>query len=319
VFLVAPLTLTAQQLPLLETLILSSDPVHPEAFEQVEIKLATPAYDASSAEISWFVDGKLVSKGIGTDSIRIRTKDVGQETLIEVFSEPTNGLPASKTFSITPVGLSLVWEALTSTPPFYKGKPLHTPGGDLRIVALPTFSQNGAPLSDQNLRYSWFIDNEIQSDQSGVGNNILAFKQRDLLFTTTVEVIVRSLDGQLQKKSRVSIPVAEPELRIYKRDPLLGILFHNARDTLTTTSDETTLKAEPYYFSEPEEMEYLWRIDGQTATSTEQLLLLGTSQDDPLQVDVSTKNSGRILQSATHMISLVRSAFTRNSDDLFGF
>ena len=126
-------------------------PNYPRPNETVSINLSLYTADLNSALITWYRDGESVLEGRGETRYSFQMGPVGKETKIEIQIELLGGTSFSKTFTLNPASVDLVWEADSYVPPFYKGKALHAMQGRLKIVAMPEFVKNGARISPQNL------------------------------------------------------------------------------------------------------------------------------------------------------------------------
>jgi hypothetical protein len=117
-------------------------PTYPRPNEMVFVNLALYTDDLNSADISWYQDGKNVLSGKGEVKYSFKAGSVGTETKIEIRIKLLSGASFSKTFTLNPASVDLVWEANSYVPPFYKGKALHPRQGSLKLVAMPEFVKN---------------------------------------------------------------------------------------------------------------------------------------------------------------------------------
>ena len=100
-------------------------PNYPEPNTVVFINLTLYTDDLNSADINWYKDGKSVLSGKGETKYSFRMGGVGEETTIEIKIKLLSGASFSKSFTLNPASVNLVWEANSFVPPFYKGKALH--------------------------------------------------------------------------------------------------------------------------------------------------------------------------------------------------
>src|SRR5688572_27784159 len=123
--------------------------------------------------------------------------------------------------------VTLLWEAQTYVPPFYKGKTLLADGGDVKIFAFPP-DHLGDPSA---LRYMWKIDGEVRGDDSGIGRSF--FIHRSGLFGGAPLIIVEVYRGDEKVGTgALRVPLVAPRIAVYPVLPLAGILFANQARTL---------------------------------------------------------------------------------------
>ncbi|MDE1944728.1 MAG: hypothetical protein KGI03_00420 [Patescibacteria group bacterium] len=146
--------------------------------------------------------------------------------------------------------VTLVVEPLSSAPPLYPGKPVVPLGGSARVVALADFTgASGKAIDPASLSYAWNVDGVEQLASEGVGKRVLIADAPLEYRTSTVTVSVTSADGALSANASVDLAAAEPIVRIYDRDPLMGVRFDAALpDTFSLAGSEATLYAAPYSF-----------------------------------------------------------------------
>lgn len=192
----------------------------------------------------------------------------------------------------------LVWEGLTYTPPFYKGKALLTDGGDARILAFPP-QELGSPFE---LSYTWKVDGVVSQEASGVGKS--AFTYRSDIFGGSPLIVVEVSRG----KERVStgvirIPLVEPKVALYPSLPLTGVLL-GARAS-SVDGEEIALEAYPFFFSvvskESASLLYRWKVNGFSANNplgNAGRLLLRSEEGGSASVSLSVNNENRPLEAA---------------------
>jgi len=259
---------------------LSVIPETPTAFETTTITAISYNLDLSRARISWYVNGALADSGIGKKTFAFTTGDVGETTTIRVVMDSMEGIHTERIYAITPSNVELAWEALTYTPPFYKGKALFTTQSGIRIVALPDFrDDSGAYIPPESLIYQWKINNKPQSDQSGYGKSTLTLPETSVLESTfTVEVDVSDISNTSHTVKSLALQSTQPFMRIYTIDPLIGLdLGHSVKAPFSFEDKEVVFYAVPYFYSTPTasdySMNYAWYINGtKTLTGDKNIL-----------------------------------------------
>ncbi len=240
-------------------------PKYPKPNQKVYVNLTLYTGDLNSAEISWYKNGELVSKGTGQTNFSFEMGESGESTSIEVRVSLLAGPSFSKTFSLNPASVDLVWESNSYVPPFYKGKALHPMQGTLKIVAMPEFIKSGSKIPASNLIYEWSNATESYQSQSGYGKNVLVLNGAFLGTRERVEVLVRDPGGTLVATNAITISPIEPKVVFYENSPLYGHIFDSAlKNTFSLTGEEVQVIAAPFYFSSEasQNLKYSWRLNG---------------------------------------------------------
>lgn len=220
----------------------------PGAHETVIIKAEGVGSFLGSANFTWSQDGKITKTGIGERTYSFTTGNLGERTAVRVTIDSSQGI-FTKTFNFNPSRINLIWEAYTSVPPLYRGKPLYSAGSDYKIVALPTVYAGAARVSASALSYQWFYKGSLVPEVSGLGKNTFT-KTGDQL-QTGESVAVEVYYGVTKVgRAELFIPASDPTIVFYQRDPLRGVLYDAAIPAgISLSGREITVKAEPFFFS----------------------------------------------------------------------
>ncbi len=256
-----------------EYLELKTSPNNPGPRELVQVTIESYLSDLSKATISWSVNGKLIKKGIGEKSFSFQNGDSGKTTRLAVSILINDGSQIERDLLFNPVGVTILWEADTHTPPFYKGKALMTPQARVRVVAIPDVANAG------NLVYVWKKDGSVVSEASGYGKNSFLFSGPKPYGDTKVRVQVSSLDNAVNSEMRVALPLASPFILFYEDHPLLGTWYgRNLSSGLILRKKEFSVKAEPFFFSnevsEAPALVYNWSLNGKRVTNLGRMITL---------------------------------------------
>ncbi|MBP7770509.1 MAG: hypothetical protein KA066_01195 [Candidatus Pacebacteria bacterium] len=217
------------------------------------------------ATISWQKDGTTAQSGTGLRTYTFVTGGVGSVTRVRVdIRSPGNG-SFSEEFVFRPSTVSLVWESDTSAPPLFGGKSLYTGGSPLKVVAFPTVVINGARVAPQSLSFQWTRQELALPAQSGLGRNILTLEGDQLQAQENIGVSVY-FGTSLVAQGGITIPASAPQILLYERDALRGVLYDSALPRgISLTNKEITVVAEPYYFSNPSlkagVLQYDWMLN----------------------------------------------------------
>lgn len=276
-----------------------------------------------SANLVWTQDGKVVEEGIGARTYTFTTGPLGQKTTVRVSVDSSQGTFA-QTFLFNPSLINLVWEADTSLPLFYKGKALYSAGSDYKVMALPSVYSNGTRVSASALSYQWSRAGNSIPEQSGLGRTVLSLTGDQLQASEDVAVDVY-YGNVLAGRGAVSIPASSPQIILYARDPLRGVLYDAALPTaISLVAKEITVQAEPFYFSNKAKkaglVQYAWTLDGQETAgpdSAQGILTLRQTGSGTggavLGVSMQNNNPDQFVQTASTALQLIFGAQTGNS------
>lgn len=290
-------------------------PEAPGPNQQVSIEVSGVGTFLGNAVITWQRDGKTVP-GANTATFTFTTGGIGTPTTIHLsINSPTQGA-ISHDFVFNPSTINLIWEADTYTPLLYKGKALYTAGSKLRVVAFPTVLLGKTLVPTNKLSFQWSRNDTPDPASSGLGRNVFSFSGDQLQAEETVSVGVYS-GGIKVGQERIEIPASDPEVIMYPVDPLRGTLLGTAFvDGSGLPQTETTIKAEPYFFSNTSfsrgQISYGWSLDGQQTTGPDAAKGLLTlrqtgsgSGSIGLSVDVQNNENDKLVQSASAGLKLL--------------
>lgn len=275
----APSGASAQQLPGiggLEPLQLSVSPKYPRPYDQVKVTLDSNLVTLSASDIAFAVDGKIVGEGERTTTFQLGGP--GSRTLVSARVVAPEGT-YERTLAIVPAEVTLITEAVSDAPPLYRGAHLIAPEGKVRLIALPDLrSSTGAKLDPARLSYVWKTEDRILEEYSGLGKNVLRadapVKYRDARITLTVS----SQDGSVVAQATQMVSPSDPIVRIYKSDPLRGILFDQALSgSVLLSGAEEAFRLGTYFFGT--EPSLTWTLNGNAAGSDAGLTLRTTGNE----------------------------------------
>ncbi len=291
-------------------------PEIPGPNESVLITVESVGGFLGDSRITWKVNDKVVLSKIGASSFTFTTGSLGAKTVIDVTIESGSKGTISRSFTIIPSQIELLWEADTSVPVWYKGKPLYSAGSSLVVTAIPHVVLNNKVVPVSNLSFTWSQNGNVLSQKSGLGRSKLAIIGDQLLPSERVSVEVRS-GSQVVGSGQIIIPVAKPEVRLYQKDPLRGTLSDNILGgAVSLQAAEFTAEAVPYYFSnqsmEDGAVPFTWKLNGEDATGPQTsrgLLTLRQSGSGggraSLEVSMQNLDSDKLVQSALTKLTIV--------------
>jgi hypothetical protein len=257
---------------------LSISPQYPRPYETVTVTPSSNLIDLSASTVSISVNGKLIEKGTGTQSVPVTVGGPGGRTTI-VVSAVNGGQTYTAQLDVHPADVSLVVEPVSTTHPFYLGAALLPPEGRVRVIALPDLRTSAnVRLDPSTLTYTWKFGDQVLQSESGIGHSILSatgpVRYRDAQITLTVA----SSDNSIVAQASTVLAPVDPLVRIYQTDPLMGTLYEHAlTDAYRMSAAETSFTSAPYFFA---------------STPTITWSLNGTDQGNDTDITVRSTGSG---------------------------
>ena len=306
VFVFNPFTVSASN----GTLVL--DPQNPGPYEGVTITFKTYDFNVDNAKFTWYVDKKVVLSGKGEKSLPIKTKGVGVNTMVDAKIEVPGGEIVNSAINLSPQAVGLVWESTESyVPPFYEGKALPSEDSAVRIIAVPSFSSQGAQINASDLSYAWYLNDNFINSGSGRGKSTLNTRLDFLSNENTYKVIVRS-DGGSVAENRITISPNQISPVFYLKDPILGLDLAHAIEKRFETTKEFALSLVPYFVSSKNglgsSVNYSWTLDGLLITPNSNTDVTLRPKDNSYGskfLSVSIENTKRYLQKAQDDLNVV--------------
>lgn len=244
-------------------------PQNPGPAETVQVTVQSYLTDLNKAAIRWSVDGKTIEQGIGKTTFSFKNGPSGKTTRLTISIIANTGERVTKELSWSPVGLIILWEADTYTPPFYRGKALLSPQATVKVVAVPENAGMNA-LGAGGLVYLWEKEGDVVPEASGYGKNSFSFAGPKPYDESNVKVRASSINDAIKSEARIRLPLSNPFILFYENNPLLGVSYNLPfNTTLSLTKKEVSVSAEPYFFSNERSdtptLKYDWSINGKPA------------------------------------------------------
>ncbi|MCR4281085.1 MAG: hypothetical protein NUV88_01995 [Candidatus Kaiserbacteria bacterium] len=285
---------------------LSVNPEHPGPNERAHISIESALSDLSQSDIVWYVNNKVLVKGVGVKDADILVGPLGSKTGVSVTAQTPDGTIISGNTTISPAEVDLLWESDSYVPPFYRGRALASPGTSIRMHAIARFKPAGSAQPPESaVVYTWKLNGAVVQSASGKARSTALFPSPALFGTDIIEVTVSN--GTQYGSASAQIASTEPQLFLYEDHPLFGIMYNQALGNTTPISDiEATFAAIPYFAEadSPDDARllYSWSVNRNEIPSDE----LKRSE---LTVNAS-KSSGlaQIALSIAHAANLAMSA-----------
>jgi len=273
----------------------SVSPQYPAPGSNVTLSFLSSSLDLANSTLTVSVGGKNTYRG-SVQPVAIPLGKAGVVTPVAVTVTGGSG-KFTQSLVIQPQDVSLIAEPIASVPVLYLGKPLVPIDGSVRVVAVATLRDaGGKTLDPATLSYSWTVDGAQIADASGIGKEAAMVASPLQYRARSVSVVVQSQTGNLVGGAALSLSPAEPWVRIYENDPLLGIRYdHALSGTYTVRGSETSLFAEPFSLSKASGASVLqWFLNGSAAQTGRSITLrpTGTGQGNAsLSVTASAGSS----------------------------
>lgn len=283
-------------------------PTNPGPNQSIQVTIESYSINLNSSKISWYVNNKLITQGVGIKTIPTQTGNLGSETVISVQID-TETETLTKKLTIIPTSVNILWEARTYTPPFFKGKALFSHQSNILFTAIPRIVVKGKEIPKENLIYTWSKNGVILGDKNGYGKYTLPQTGSVISRPFSIEVEVSDPNTGITAFNTTNVQPIEPEIIIYKTDPLYGVEYSKAiLDSLPLSGKEITLTAVPYFFSNIENISYNWSINGNDIsdgqnTSTRVFRKVGEVFGIS-QINLKIIQKNKILQFASHNVSI---------------
>lgn len=291
---------------------LKYSPANPGPNERVTITVQSYGASHDSSLINWYVDGALFSSGMGATTIGFSTRNIG--SVSEVYAEIVDSSGRIVRTPITPIGpshIDILWEAVdASTHPFYKGKALPSWDTIIKTYAVPEmYAGTGIKMAPSTLEYTWKKNQSALdlNEQSGYGKSavyVLADFSRKQ-HRVGVELL-HAATGTTSEKS-VSIKLHDPEVLLYEKHPLQGVVFERALPAQVSQARSSgSLRVMTYPFGMDArnrgDIMFSWKLNGRPLNNTSvmrtgEIPLVSSEQAGVSTVLVETRNETKPLQS----------------------
>lgn len=275
------------------------------AHEGVVFTATSDIIDLATADIAWFVDTEEVAREAGMSAYRITLGDVGEVTTVAVaVYDGAEVVVAEDSLTVSPTSVALHWESDGYTHPFYRGRSLATPGTTVTVEARAFIvGEDGEPYPPESLYYTWKRNNRVEQHLSGLGASTISLTDLPPHNDTIVEVSVGHPESGARAENQTRIPSTGVRLLLYPVNPVLGIDFSHAAQSLFYPNElEKTFALIPQFapirtFFDPS-LKVEWFVNGETVPS---------HSDNPARVTliadslgISAKLSSRIVPQNTY-------------------
>ena len=277
--LLIPLAVSAQAISNVEAFSVSVNPQYPTPYSQASLSLLSTTLDLTNAVMTVSVAKKEIYKG-SVRPIDIPMGSAGNVVSVTV-TVTSAGANYSQSLSIQPQDVALIAEPISSTPPLYPGKSLVPLEGDVRVVTIANLrGAKGQIIDSSALSYAWTVDDTQIANASGIGKQAITVASPLQYRSRSVSVAITSQDGSLVGGASLSLTALDPSVRLYKNDPLLGILYdHALSGSYAISAAEDSLYAAPFSLPTTSGAPLLqWFLNGEVAQTGNAITLRPTGK-----------------------------------------
>lgn len=313
-----------------EQLTVTQTPQIPRPGENVTVQLTSYVTDLNRSTITWTLDGRNISSGVGVTSFNFQAPNSGGTSRLVVTINKNGGGTISKTIVISPAEVDLIYETGTYAHPFYKGKRLYTSESSITFIAVPNFlNANGTKIPATDLAYTWSINGSIQQAASGYGKSTYVTRGSLIERPLQIKVQVTAPNSTLQASQSINVQSTVPEVTLYENNPILGIMYDKAiQGTFLLERPQVDFEGIPYFFSgsykDDPNMDFNWYINGTEVTSkaaNENYMVLRNdqNQEGTALISVNASHFTNILQTAATSLELDFKKVDNDSNEQFTF
>lgn len=281
------------------------NPENPEPYGQVTAELNNNLIDLSRSGIVWNKNGKQIGKGTGLKKINITVGGPGVATTIEATITPPDGSVQTVQKIIRPGALDLLWEAETTTPPFYQGKALPGPESVVKLTAVPFFRSEGKAFAPSELYYKWYIGSKFMADYSGKGRSFFRVTSPKPGGKAEIKVIASSPGESLVAEKKVTLASFMPEVLFYEETPFTGPKLEKALPQVVILSEkEYSIWAGLYGFSQNGGLDYNWKQNGKNINLFGKSVTLAKKEAGLSNISLSVKSRDNMFQFGEKSLSI---------------
>lgn len=230
-------------------IIVTMTPPNPTPGQTVNISLNSYLYNLDSVLITYLVNNKKVTEGVGKKSFSLQAPDLsGESTVLVNINLPDGNIQLR--LVVKSSNMVMLWQANDSyVPPFYKGKAMPIPDSSIKVVAMPEMLSGKTMLDPNNMTYNWKLDYSNDGESSGYAKNYFIYNNDYLEKVNNVSVDVSTTDQNYSLGGEINISTTKPKIVFYKRDKDLGTMFDNAIPENYVVKQSETLEVAPYFMS----------------------------------------------------------------------
>lgn len=305
-------------------------PSIPKPGESVSVQIISYSTDLNKAVITWSLDGKEMYSQTGATRFDFQAPVSGKTSTIVVTIKKENGGVISKSITVSPADVDLIFEAQTYAHPFYKGKRMFTSEAIIDFIAIPNFvNPNGTKIPDLNLVYTWKINGVTQGSLSGYGRNTFTTRGTLIERNNQITVEVSAINSSLKASQSINFRSVTPELVLYENNPILGVVYEKAiQGAFNLERPQVDFEGIPYFYSvdtkDSSLLDFGWTINGTKVISkspNENYMVLRNDQniDGKALIGSTLQHTTNILQTTQSYLELNFKKVENEPNETFSF
>lgn len=270
----------------------------PQPGEQVEISVQNTYADTIPGDLTWRINNRTDSTFNNQRTINLTAGEPGDAQLIQAY----RGDSMLAETALSPAYVDIIVEPQTYVPRFYAGRPLPTAGSIVNIHAIVDAGENFNP---DNLTYTWRVNNSTIGGGAVRGETSTQTETPNRR-SMTISVRVTQPNGAAVAQGEITVPIARPEVHMYRVSSLLGTTEYTLDDPYTLSSNAATVRALPYYLP----LQALqgnntvnWRIGPEDVSGEDDDRFAVTIPRDNTRPDARVQFSFRHPQNTLYMVS----------------
>jgi hypothetical protein len=158
--------------------------------------------------------------------------------------------------------------------------------------------------------YTWTLDGKVQNGGAVQGGNKISFTP-SFNDKVAITLTIQESNGKTIARTTDVIPIVQPELYFYEKNPLRGLSFTAMQNPFIFIGEEILVRAEGYYMSQQlltANILQQWSIDGQTVVQEgvdpNEILLRKNGSDATANVSFHIRNLQQLLQGVKKSITI---------------
>ncbi|HMO78763.1 MAG TPA: hypothetical protein PJ997_01500 [Candidatus Paceibacterota bacterium] len=280
----------------LENVFLEINPPFPAPNQTVKASVTSYTTDLKKQLITWMLNDVKYREGIGLTHIDLELGNSGSRNVIKVIVTKQNLSEIQAEKIITPQNLSIVAEAQTYVPAFYRGKALASSQSNYKFIAVTDFKdQNGNKIPSKDLVFRWEINDKRDAENSGPGKDTYYYTNNIISRPVRVVLEVSPLNSQNSAKTSRTFGFTDPIILFYESNPVFGTILDRAIfGEITMLTQELNIISEPYFFEKNsiKNLKSEWFMDSKPVqTQNKNSLTLRRTDEKAGQVQISHKLS----------------------------
>lgn len=288
-------------------------PENPAPDSSILITIDSYSVDLDSSNITWLINDKVIKEETGGKTITTQTGSSNTSINIEIKITPLGGAEFSKTITLKPASVDLLWAGKSYTPPFYKGLSLYTKQNTILLVAIPNnTNSSGALIKPENFIYTWSKDGTVLGSLSGYGKNTLSMTDSILGQPMKISVVATNTDKSFTAENSIYISPTKPFILFYENSPLYGLRTEYAlTDNFIMKDKEINVVGLPFYYAKIDtidgSLKYSWSLNNTKVESSYNnyiTLRQNDASSGESLVSLKVENPKRILQNDSKNLNI---------------